>query len=194
MPTLNASSTTRVSDMTRAILDAWQRSTQNERLEGARWYPSAYAECASMARTYGVEVETAIAVLAALSPRLRWSTNVRAARMVLAGHKPSGILGRSLAAARAIVRDPDEAWRYTSSPKVGAFKHTIEYQVETCWPVRVVVDTWAVRAATRNKYDSVAPCRYNDVEQAYLNAASRLNVRPDALQATLWVHWRGTHR
>lgn len=81
-----------VVDLSDEQLDDHFRSTINSGSEsdieeGMRWYDEARAEAQAMADEYGVTLEVAAGVIAALSPQKRWKGNLTVARKALAAYK-----------------------------------------------------------------------------------------------------------
>lgn len=162
-------------------------ATMEQRAQGLLWYREAYDVADTMARMYNISRESAAGIIAALSPRCRWSVNIaRAHRLCSTGD--CGGLGRSRDAALLILRGADP-YDVMGGPKTRAFC----YAIDTAGAAGgiAVIDTWAVRAATRGKYDEVSRGRYTDVAQAYAIAARRLGLTVHQTQAIAWVVERG---
>lgn len=71
------------------ILHTFERAPDSMRAAGLDWYPNAYA----FAQTLDKNVEKAVGVIAALSPRQHWETNKQAAIKVLkAAQRHSNII------------------------------------------------------------------------------------------------------
>ena len=51
-------------------------STIQEKIDGANWYESAHKIALNLADNYGLTLQTAAGVIAALSPRNKWTRNV----------------------------------------------------------------------------------------------------------------------
>jgi hypothetical protein len=132
-------------------------------------------------------------VIAALSPRVQWSTNLSAAAAIIgaAQRKESEPIVAGLPDNRA------KAWRIAngedpslvlSGPKVTAFFANITGDHNA-----VTVDVWAARAA-EGESNKNAPTgkRYERIADAYREAAAAArNVSPRTMQAAVWTHIRG---
>lgn len=169
--------------MVRRLLEHWSQADRNARTQGRQWYALARRTCAGMAREHGVSLATACGVVAALSPRLQWGPNVRAARAVCAGVVPSGVFRTSLAKAQRI-RNGERPLSVLSGPKVRAFYRALMGDASAA-----VVDVWVARAAgwARELKDRA----YAIVAGALAAAARVARVPVAAFQAVVWVAVRG---
>ena len=144
-----------------------------------------------MAQSFQVSLETVAGIMAALSPRRRWSDNVTATYRVLAGERVGG-LSDGIGKAYAILATDGQGGYgpldILSGPKVRAF-----YRAIVGDPTGdAVIDVWAVRACTRGRHDSVAPQWYARASAAYHSAARILGVDVHTVQATVWTVYRGS--
>jgi len=178
-----------VETMARNIIAVLESATDEQRSDGLRWYSEANHVAADLSLYASgpiLRIATAAGIIAALSPRTRWSDNVERAFELVRTGDCSG-LTRSRDHALAILRgaEPLDVLR---GPKTRAFAIAIE----TLGREGVaVIDTWAVRAATRGRFDEVSRSRYVDVAQAYAIAARRNGITVHQAQAIAWVVTRG---
>lgn len=170
---------------------------------GAAWYPLAFREAAAMAEATGFTVECCAAVISHLSPQTRWEDNVRFAWHTLTnenGERPSACLGESHARAlKALHSDTPLETFGKRAPKTRAFARAILGDTDA-----VVIDTWAVRAALadgRGFRDGTVEDMgkilrrvgvYEQVADAYSDAARMVKLPPTALQAIVWGVIRGS--
>lgn len=150
---------------------------------GGSWYSEAGRACARMARAYGCSKATACGVVAALSPRLQWAPNVRAADAVLAGATPTGVFRASLAKAKRIAAG-EAPLRVLSGPKVRAFYRALMGDESAA-----VVDVWVLRAVGWAR--TVTAKAYARIARALTLAAARVGMTVARLQAVAWVAVRG---
>lgn len=162
------------------ILRVLLNATEDDIAHGLAWYPEARRVCRALARKHGVTERYAAKVVAALSPRTRWSDNI--------------------ARADAFLGDSDRRWmashnrnlehcladRPLSGPKVRAFYRCIIGDSES-----VCVDVWATRVAQCEAPTTEA--RYNRAADAYTAAAALTPYSARDLQAITWVAFRGSH-
>jgi hypothetical protein len=172
--------------MARNIIEVVESATPDQTNDGVRWYAEANSVALSLSKRHGITLEQAAGILAALSPRVQWGRNVRQA-WTLCETGTCGTLARSRDNALRILNGAPPM-DVLGGPKTRAFSVAIE---SGGWHGVAVVDVWAVRAATRSKYDEVSRGRYVDVAQAYAVAARRLGRTVHETQAIAWVVARG---
>jgi hypothetical protein len=173
----------RVSAMVRRLLDHWSQADRDAHTQGRQWYAVARRTCGVMARERGVSLATACGVVAALSPRLQWGPNLRAARAVLAGERPTGVFRASLERARRIYQGA-RPLAVLSGPKVRAF-----YRALMGDATAAVVDVWVARAAGWVR--ELKEAAYAKVAAALATAARAVGVPVAWFQAVVWVAVRG---
>lgn len=173
----------------------YTRATERERTEGARWYSDAHAECAALATEHGLTVETVAAIVAVLSPALRWERNIAAARAVITGASTSAYGANVHKAQRLLAGEAPSA--VVSGPKVTAFFNLLRDPTASN---ELVLDSIAVllalgrdphRVTNEDAKPSLGrPRVLRTIARAYRAVANELGVPPHVLQATTWVTWR----
>lgn len=163
---------------------------------GLSWYANAHAIAQQLADESGgrLSARQCAGVIAALSPRCQWATNVAGARAMVraavdGAPEPTvaGTLGnRAKGWAIAHGADPDAV---LGGPKVRAFFANICGDAEA-----VTVDVWAARAA-EGRANPQAPVRrrYALCAESYRRAARRRGMHPRDAQAAVWTIYRRTH-
>lgn len=181
-------------DMITRILHAFDNASASDMAEGERWYETARVTAQALAAGTRLTVEHAAGVIAALSPRVRWETNVAAAATMIAA---AGIGARRMPSVAGYNRNCEKAWAIANGaspsdilggPKVTSFFANIMGNEQA-----VTIDVWAARAAegVSNK-NAPSGKRYNNLADAYRMAARARNVSPMVMQATVWVYIRRT--
>lgn len=185
--------------MVRRITRAYRAATPADRAAGLGWYDAAAREAAAI---WADRPDIAAGVLAALSPRCQWATNVAWAHALVAAARagqacPPVSTESNRATAWAIATtgaDPlthlgkiSHTGRVTSGHKVRAFYRNITGDEHA-----VTVDVWAFRAATGRDVDAVSATDYRAISAAYARAAAILGISPRDCQAAVWVATRGT--
>lgn len=178
-------------DMIANLLTAYDAASAADANEGAAWYADAQAFARALAAGTTLTVDHGAGVVAALSPRVRWATNMRAAAaMVEAAERVADepVVG-GLPTNRA------KAWRIANGEnpldvlggqKVRAFYANIMGDEDA-----VTVDVWAARAAVPDYDGKTIPARmYEAIADAYRIAADARGVSPMVMQATVWVYIR----
>lgn len=164
---------------------AWRAATRSERAQGRAWYPEARRTVRQLADASGSSQAVAAGVVAALSPRLMWVVNVRAAGVVLQGGIPAGVFKTSLYKAQRIASRAARPLDVLRGPKVRAFYRAIMGDTRAA-----VVDVWVLRVAGWAR--SLTERAYAQVAGALEVAAAKLRVSVTDLQATAWVAIRGS--
>jgi len=173
------------------------RANAKQWADGRAWYADAYAEAEAIGHASGVGTVRAAAIIAALSPRNRWTRNLADALNVAmargaADHDACGTFMQNVYKARMIACDwESNPWdSILRGPKVRAFVAN----VSGTDPSAVTVDVWAVRAVTdgqrhapRNDAD------YAAIAEAYRIVAAEYGERPCDLQAVAWLVARESH-
>lgn len=182
------------------ITEAWENTTAEDRAKGAEWFDRAQAAAA------GLHYNSLIGagVIAALSPRCPWATNLEWAKKVC-----DRALSRS--------RIPPSVSTYVNRQKawyiarlMGPTPETIQsilkpnkrygYKIERFFrniigdSQAVTIDTWAARVAEGGVFqqDHINGIRYESIERAYQITAERLGRTPRELQAAIWISVRGS--
>lgn len=176
-----------VAELSSRILDVYQRAPV-----GARsWYHEAHAYAEDLSREYGVTLEQACGVIAALSPNLSWDKNVAYARQLLAtGDAP--VLGGSKRKALRIVQG-ERPLDVLSGHKVVSFYFNL------LWPDTsdsVTIDRHAHDVAVGKRYGNRyrpllrAKGGYERLAEAYRHSADVVGITPSEMQAATWTAWR----
>lgn len=177
----------RVKTMVRRLLHHYKLASHEVRVDGTDWYPLARRIVERMAIEYDYPATTVAGVIAALSPRLQWAPNLRAARAVLRGEVPRGVFSASLRKAQAIADRGTLPYPLDvlGGPKVRAFFLALMGRDDVA-----VVDTWVLRAVGYDT-DKLTPKAYDAISQALRIAAAEVGITTARLQAIAWVAVRG---
>ena len=173
--------------MVRRIEAIYAQATPQEVDEGMYWYAKAHA----IARSLDPDPAIGAGIIAALSPQLSWGNNVKAAKALVAGIRPTRPLPASIAKAERIHGGEAPA-AVLGGKKVTAFYANI---LDPQDALTVTIDRHAVALATgwspmegtlllgrKGGYEAVA--------DAYRHAARRLGILPSQVQAITWCAWR----
>lgn len=166
------------------LIAAYVAADADTIMAGRRWYPTAEAKIAELADAYSVGPVTAAAIVAVLSPQVKWRANIACARAVLARDAVEArrhCLHANVRKAEAI-RDGADPLEVVSGPKVSAFFANLIGSGET-----VTVDVWATRAATGGKQDHPTNASYPYIAAAYRAAAAQCGERARDFQAAVWL-------
>lgn len=166
-------------DEYRAII----RSATLGQVEAASvWYREAEEVAEDVAENLGASLEIGACILAAFSPRERWSTNVAKAIAFSLGQKPKG-LQNNLRMAEASLTQGFDALK---GLKTNAFARAIAGDSDA-----VVIDVWMCRAAMLDT-DSPNVGQYRMLEAAVQVVAEEFGLTPRTAQALIWIVVRGS--
>lgn len=178
-----------------ARVDGWLTlATADDLAAGLEWYDRARRIADAMAVEYGIPARQCAGVIAALSPRCQWATNVEGARRMIAAASAGSsepvaagtLSNRAKAWAIANGADPDAV---LGGQKVRAFFANIMGDTDA-----VTVDVWAARAAEgRDNPNAPVKRRYRLCAETYRRAARRHGLTPRDAQAAVWTIYRRTH-
>jgi len=175
-------------DMVKAVLSYYDSASPAQRADGTAWYPLAGKVVEAIAASTNTDAVKVAYALAALSPRNPWRWNVAdcysyaaARRAGLTMPKATTFKRNQRAAWTALVQD-GQPW-VTAAPKVNAFVAAIMGN-----PLSIVIDVWAVKAATFGLIDYVGTdAKYSLIERAYRDAATIRGIMPRDMQAIVWL-------
>lgn len=177
----------------RRLLKLWRGTSAADRAAGLSWYAQAQDAAAQI---WPERPDLAAGVIAALSPRCQWVTNVAWSAAVVTAARTGQPCPEV-----SMTNNRTAAWRIANGeapldvmrgPKVTRFYRNImrDYACAT-------VDVWVVRAAMPagdarvGKDGAIGPPLYRDIESAIQRAAQIAGVTAAQLQAVCWVAIRG---
>ena len=185
----------------RNILAAYHRANAAQKAEGLSWYYNVHLACCQFASKYNKSIEVVAGITAALSPGLRWESNLEATRRILANESLAGIGIRYTANIRKAYR----ILKATTPSGVSLEFHGRERNktrafytllVNPSNPLTVCVDghafnIWHGQRIPIDKVPTLNRNRlYEKVSCAYINVARQLNLLPNQVQAITWLFWR----
>ena len=156
-------------------------ATPDIRAAAATWYAEAGTFARDLPR-HDWSFETACAVVAAFSPRIRWDQNKRKAFQYAHGIMPKGLRSHIVAADRCVAKGGFDG---LDGLKTNAFARAIAGDQNA-----VVIDIWMCRAAGLGK-DSLTTGQYRAISDAVRTVAREHNMAPAVMQALIWIVVRG---
>ncbi len=189
------------------IKAVYQLATAEEIVTGKAWYQVAKAAAQLIAERHGVSEVVAIGVIAALSPRNRWSRNLLDAENLIEAYvadSESAIdtkvctFGANKIKALRILEagNPllDEILDILSGPKLREFATCINDSLT--FDVCIDGHAYCIWNGGRTSLADVPRIGVKlraQIKEDYRDAASDLGLNPSALQAITWVAWRRLH-
>lgn len=168
-------------DNYRTLIDS---ATPEQIAQANNWYSEAQDIAKSMANLSGLSIEKCASILAAFSPRERWSTNVKYANMFINGGNPPTLTNNINMAYAAMVH----GFNALNGLKTNSFARNIAGDMDA-----VTIDVHMLRAAGMNASKGVNDGQYRILVEIIRDLAIDYHMSPAALQALIWVIQRGRH-
>lgn len=166
------------SSITKKYLSITQTAQYHHIEAASTWYFEAQSVAEDVAENLKVSLECGASVVAALSPRERWSSNVAKALAFSMG-KPVVGLSNNLTMAKAGV---ELGFAALKGPKTNAFARAIAGDSGA-----VVIDTWMLRAAGMDPAKGVNLGQYRDLSKSVVSTSKRTGLTPRTTQALIWL-------
>lgn len=183
-------------DITRNITSVFRSATPEQFSKGLTWYDVAADAAEDLSLRYGVTVDVAAGIIAALSPNNSWGHNLRLAeRFIAEGGLSEGYFGAQLAKARDILAGADIMHTLgASARKTQNFYRSIV----TRGREGMTIDrhAYAIATDTRGETPSLGVAKYAALVAGYERAAKAIkraglgDFTPAQVQAITWVAWR----
>ncbi len=179
------------------ILRVYHKANEEELRNGMEWYHSAHDEAERLASEHSLPVSVVSAIIAAVSPGLRWEKNIEAAERIIRRESLNGLGVRWYGGVRKAeaIRDGQNPSVALKGNKVRAFAECIRTP-DTALSVCVDGHAYSIWAGRRIPLDEVPPINdrlYNRISVDYWEVAKHCGVRACQLQACVWVTWRRLH-
>jgi hypothetical protein len=192
--------------MRRRILATYAEASAEDILSGIEWYGRAESAAAEIAEGTELSTRTVAGIIAALSPRNNWRTNLAWAAAVVEAYaegatNPPNVHTRAMRAQAWRIASGEDPLDVLNGPKVRAFFANItgDHEAVTVdvWAARIAEGTWTPHPTKRTLRDWAAEpapqgSRYTTIARAYREAAHIIGRTPREVQAAVWVHVRGT--
>lgn len=190
-----------------AILGTFYLATAADKIKGEQWYPQAWETCSRLAAEYKADPYSVAGIVAALSPRNKWSRNITDAENLLKVAQSGTIEDarqvkvctfnsgkeKALRIIESRETDPAAIQAILNGPKLVEFFNCI---ADVCPDVCIdghAYSVWAGDRITLNKVPQITPKLRARIKADYISAADRLGISPSTLQAITWVTWRRLH-
>ncbi|SFI80808.1 hypothetical protein SAMN05216275_10543 [Streptosporangium canum] len=172
----------------RNILKVWDSATTDQMARGMNWYRTAnqLAEMISDGN-----VNAGAGVIAALSANKSWGENVKLATRAFANGEPTGHVGDAIRKAARIMSGESPELVLPMDSKTGHFYRCIADPTDAD---AICIDRHAHDVAVGERYGSAdrglgSKNRYALLAHVYREAAQRLGMLPQVVQAVTWVVW-----
>ena len=190
----------------RNIKAIYELASAAEIADGMAWYGVAKSIAIVLADQYGIPAAQAVGVLAALSPRNKWTRNVADAEALISAYVAAGSEQARLTKVCTFGANKERAIRVLeygltaftnaldilSGPKLREFASCIAGLDEVCvdghaWCI------WQGSRVTLAEVPSIGVRLRREIKADYAQAAADLGLKASELQAITWVTWRRIH-
>ena len=159
------------------------QATAGQIEQAATWYHEAQEVAEDVAENLGASLEVGASIVAAFSPRERWSSNIAKALAFSMG-KPVAGLQNNYRMAQSAIENGFDALR---GQKTNAFARAIAGDANA-----IVIDVWMIRAAGLDASKGVNKTQYNELSEAVRVVANEMGITPRTCQALIWIVKRGS--
>ena len=174
--------------------------------DGMAWYGVAKSIAIVLADSYGITTAQAVGVLAALSPRNKWSRNVVDAEALISAYVAAGSEQARLTKVCTFGANKEKAIKVLESnaetiptileilsgPKLREFASCIAGLPDCCidghaWCI------WQGSRVTLADVPAIGVKLRREIKSDYARAAADLGISAAEIQAITWVTWRRIH-
>ena len=179
-------------------------ATTQEKIDGANWYKSAHKIALNLADNYGLTLQTAAGVIAALSPRNKWSRNVIDAENLIEAfvRDPGSAINikvctfnKNKEKALKILRNnqdffTDNTREILSGPKLNEFFNCIlGVKDDVCIDGHAYC-IWNGSRTSLKDVPSIGVKLRKEIKSDFRKCAAKFNKSAAEVQAITWVAWR----
>lgn len=181
-------------------------ATTQEKIDGAKWYASANEISMQLALDYDLALQTAAGVIAALSPRNKWSRNIIDAENLIEAFvsDPESAVNikvctfsknkeKALNILKADQKFHSEHVRdILKGPKLIEFFNCILHVEDVC----IDGHAYCIFNGSRTSLKDVPQIGVKlrkEIKSDFKKAAAKFKITPAEMQAITWVAWRRIH-
>lgn len=175
------------------VMQWWDKANDEQRRAGLHWYWKAHYLAQKMALSSGHSLDTAVGIIAALSPGTKWERNLLEAEALLHGRPITHTTYTPNVVKAKAIKLGNHPSKVLGGPKVTAFYKLI---MDPSDSNTVCIDRHAVRTCTKYKWKSDVEASqwlrkgYDSCANAYRNVAKKLGLLPWQVQAVTWEVFR----
>ena len=189
----------------RNILKVYRRATPEDIANGLEWYDRAKRYASIISNLSGVNLNTVVGVMAALSPNNRWERNVKdTERMVWAWVKGEDLSDFKVSCYNTMkakawsileddLTDDDDILTRLNGQKIRSFYSNIRGLTEVTIDGHAYNIALGIRQGLTSDKTNMGKKLYREMQSAYVKAAKRVGVKPHELQAITWTTWKREH-
>ena len=189
----------------RNILKVYRRATSEDIANGLEWYDQAKRYATIISSLSGVNLNTVVGVMAALSPNNKWERNVKdTERMVWAWVKGEDMTDFKVSCYNTMkakawsileddLTDDEDILTRLNGQKIRSFYSNIRGLDEVTIDGHAYNIALGIRQGLTSDKTNMGKKVYRTMQAAYVKAAKRVGVKPHELQAITWTTWKREH-
>ena len=189
----------------RNILKVYRRATSEDVANGLEWYDRAKRYASIISNLSGVNLNTVVGVMAALSPNNRWERSVKdTERMVWAWVKGEDLTDFKVSCYNTMkakawsileddLTDDTDILTRLNGQKIRSFYSNIRGLDEVTIDGHAYNIALGIRQGLTSDKTNMGKKLYREMQSAYVKAAKRVGVKPHELQAITWTTWKREH-
>ena len=189
----------------RNILKVYRRATPEDIANGLEWYDRAKRYASIISNLSGVNLNTVVGVMAALSPNNRWERNVKdTERMCQAWVNGEDLSDFKVSCYNTMkqkawsileddLTDDDDILTRLNGQKIRSFYSNIRGLTEVTIDGHAYNIALGIRQGLTSDKTNMGKKLYREMQSAYVKAAKRVGVKPHELQAITWTTWKREH-
>jgi len=186
----------------RNILKVYRRATTDDIANGVEWYDRAKRYADTISKWTNTNLNTVIGVMAALSPNNKWERNVKdCERMVQAWKSGEDLSDFKVSCyntmklkAWSILEDnltsDDDILDRLNGQKIRSFYSNIRGLDEVTIDGHALNIALGVRQGLTTDKTNMSKKVYRQMQEVYVKAAKRVDIKPHVLQAITWTTWK----
>jgi len=187
------------------ILKVYRRATPEDIANGLEWYDRAKRYASIISNLSGVNLNTVVGVMAALSPNNRWERNVKdTERMVWAWVNGEDLSDFKVSCYNTMkakawsileddLTDDDDILTRLNGQKIRSFYSNIRGLDEVTIDGHALNIALGIRQGLTTDKTNMSKKVYRERQEDYVEAAKRVKVKPHELQAITWTTWKREH-
>jgi len=186
----------------RNILKVYRRATTDDIINGVEWYDRAKRYADTISKWTNTNLNTVIGVMAALSPNNKWERNVKDCERMVQAWKSGDDLDdfkvscyntmklKAWSILENNLTSDDEILTRLNGQKIRSFYSNIRGLDEVTIDGHALNIALGIRQGLTTDKTNMSKKVYKQMQEVYVRAAKRVDIKPHILQAITWTTWK----
>jgi len=186
----------------RNILKVYRRATTDDIINGVEWYDRAKRYADTISKWTNTNLNTVIGVMAALSPNNKWERNVKDCERMVQAWKSGDDLDdfkvscyntmklKAWSILENNLTSDDEILTRLNGQKIRSFYSNIRGLDEVTIDGHALNIALGIRQGLTTDKTNMSKKVYRQMQEVYVRAAKRVDIKPHVLQAITWTTWK----